>query len=213
MALIQCPYCGNQISDMAAVCPACGYQLTQPVSQTPPPPAPYSPAPYPQAPQNYGYVQDETQLIEPAKRKGIPGWLIALIVLLSLAIIGVVLAIVLNNKKADTYEDYTNNIPTDMISESAPEMEYVSEEEDVALGPVGRDEWQEYKIDSKNYGYVNVREYTTTESAVVKVLYDGDHFFGNRLDYDPDWIEVFDEDGDHIGYVYYYCARKTGNHS
>lgn len=212
MALVPCPYCGNQISSMATVCPVCGNQLAQPVSQTPPPASPY-----PAAPQNYEAAPGPSQYGEAPKRKGVPGWLIALIVFLSLAILGVVVALVLTNKKAnypdDDYVDISQSEVPEM-SMAASEYNSASEAVDaVAPGPIGRDEWQEYKISSKNYGYVNVREATTTESAVVKVLYDGDYFYGNRLDYDPDWIEVFDEDGTHIGYVYYYCARHTDNHS
>lgn len=35
MALINCPECGNQISSMARLCPACGF----PISDSPAPPA------------------------------------------------------------------------------------------------------------------------------------------------------------------------------
>lgn len=27
MAIVQCPYCGNGISDQASICPKCGYSL------------------------------------------------------------------------------------------------------------------------------------------------------------------------------------------
>jgi TM2 domain-containing membrane protein YozV len=35
MALIQCPECATQISDVAASCPSCGYPLRAPIAKAP----------------------------------------------------------------------------------------------------------------------------------------------------------------------------------
>ena len=68
-----------------------------------------------------------------------------------------------------------------------------------------------YCINSKNYGYVNVREMPSTNSPVVKEIYDGESFYGNRLQDNPDWIEYIDENNNVIGYVKYDCVKKPGD--
>lgn len=77
----------------------------------------------------------------------------------------------------------------------------------------GRTPWEEFYIDSKEYGYANVRETPSKDSPVVKEIQTGEHFYGWRMEDDPDWIEVYDNDGSTIGYMWYACARHTGNKS
>ncbi len=77
----------------------------------------------------------------------------------------------------------------------------------------GRTPWEEFYIDSKEYGYANVRETPSKDSPVVKEIQTGEHFYGWRMEDDPDWIEVYDNDGRTIGYMWYTCARHTGNKS
>lgn len=77
----------------------------------------------------------------------------------------------------------------------------------------GRTPWEEFTIESQNYGYANVRESPSKDAPVVKEIKTGEHFFGWRMPNNPDWIEVYDNKGITIGYMYYYCARHTGNKS
>lgn len=77
----------------------------------------------------------------------------------------------------------------------------------------GRTPWEEFYIDSKEYGYANVREAPSKDSPVVKEIQTGEHFYGWRMADDPDWIEVYDNNGNTIGYMWYKCARHTGNKS
>ena len=68
---------------------------------------------------------------------------------------------------------------------------------------------REYTIESKQYGYAWVRSGTDkhSETNKVKKILTGERFYGKRLDNNPDWMEVYDNDGTMIGYMYYKCAR------
>lgn len=111
-------------------------------------------------------------------------------------------------KKPKYHEDNGGGNKTTKVEEETSKQEAPAEE---FLG--GRTPWEEFYIDSQQHGYANVREYTTTDSPVVKEIETGEHFYGWRMEDDPDWIEVYDDDGSIIGYMYYYCARHTGNKS
>lgn len=77
----------------------------------------------------------------------------------------------------------------------------------------GRTPWEEFYIDSQEYGYANVRQTPSKDSPVVKEIQTGEHFYGWRMEDDLDWIEVYDNDGSTMGYMFYACARHTGNKS
>ena len=112
-------------------------------------------------------------------------------------------------KKPKYHEDSNGGgNKTTKVEEETSKQEAPAEE---FLG--GRTPWEEFYIDSQQHGYANVREYTTTDSPVVKEIETGEHFYGWRMEDNPDWIEVYDDDGNTIGYMYYYCARHTGNKS
>lgn len=107
----------------------------------------------------------------------------------------------------------TNNTPGYSVDSSLVEQTSAFDEampEDF-LG--GRTPWEEFYIDSKEYGYANVRETPSKDSPVVKEIKTGEHFYGWRMEDDPNWIEVYDNDGRTIGYMWYTCARHTGNKS
>lgn len=95
--------------------------------------------------------------------------------------------------------------------ENTTVVDSIAEEPSEFLG--GRTPWEEFTIESKNYGYANVREFTSKDAPVVKEIKTGEHFYGWRMPDNPDWIEVYDNKGNTIGYMYYYCARHTGNKS
>lgn len=222
MALIQCPSCGNQISDMAKSCPACGQRLVQYPPQAAPPV--YSPsqvppqAPYPAAPNsNYGMPAEPSQ---PNSSKS-KGWLIALIAGLLVITIGLVAFFALTKKKVKYHESSNGNgAAMEASASEAPSteaIEYPVDGDDIGarMARAGQYEWQEYWIDATNSKYVNVRSYTdaSVDDNIVKRFYHDDYFIGNRMPDNPNWIEVFDEDGQHVGYVRYDCARRTGRSS
>ena len=68
---------------------------------------------------------------------------------------------------------------------------------------------REYTIDSQIYGYAWVRSGTDkhSETNKVKQIFNGERFYGKRLDKNPDWMEVYDNNGNMLGYMYYKCAR------
>jgi hypothetical protein len=80
MALINCPECGKEISDKAAICPQCGY------------------------PVNTGQpnLQENTIHSEsPKGKKTLHPWLLALIILGSLLLIGAIVALLVNGNVSD----------------------------------------------------------------------------------------------------------------
>ncbi|MBQ9585261.1 MAG: zinc ribbon domain-containing protein [Muribaculaceae bacterium] len=68
---------------------------------------------------------------------------------------------------------------------------------------------REYTIDSREWGYAWVRSGTDkhSETNKVKKILNGERFYGKRMDDNPDWMEVYDLDGNMLGYMYYKCAR------
>ena len=93
MALINCPSCGKQISDMANTCVHCGYALKQPQPEAQPEPAfeqPAAPAPEVAAPA-------KKPLSPEAKKKR----LIIIAAIALVVIIAVVLIIVLSKPKKE----------------------------------------------------------------------------------------------------------------
>ena len=81
MALIQCPECGNYISDKAPMCPRCGYTMAQNIMPRPQ-----------QEPQYYAPQQQPQQYPEPPKPKGVNKGLIAgIIVAAAVLIAGIAL--------------------------------------------------------------------------------------------------------------------------
>lgn len=216
MALIKCKECGNMVSDRAEACPKCGSPIeTRTLSQ-----------------QHSKYVAKKS-----SSKNNNKGGLYAIICLLAIIIVGLGIYI-FSGRNNGVYPEVSSSSSdfdsADVVDTTSLEkvdsvvVTTSNEVEDNArpvfiypyydMGPGGflggdRDEWEEFKINSKQYGYANVREFESKTAPVVTKVYDGQHFFGCRLDYDPDWIEVYDEYGEVVGYMYYKCARHTGNKS
>jgi hypothetical protein len=111
MALIQCPRCGKEISDLAKICVHCGYSLKAPTNPdaagetAEAPAAPEETAAQPQAPAYNGYYAGNPEEAVPAK-KNMKKWLIiggaALAVILTVVLIIIFTG---NGKKTDGKED------------------------------------------------------------------------------------------------------------
>ena len=143
--------------------------------------------------------------------------IIAFIAGLAVALIAALAFVLLTNHKSRHHksssrtEEVNDSFEGDESTSAEVAEATETMEQTAFLG--GRTPWEEFYIDSQQYGYANVREYTSKDAPKVKRINTNEHFYGWRLEEDPDWIEVYDDNGNTIGYMWYKCARHTGNTS
>lgn len=162
--IIQCPKCGNLVSDKAAVCPSCGASLTAPQERAPQEkaaeesalsnqPEERAPEPTPDKPSGEGWYQDSEK-----KTKGISPVIIS--ILLAFVILGVGGFFVYNNvikprqidKAAPRYYTFAPNVFLRSSKSSGADfnkigtLPYGTELITYDFGP----EWSEVKVNSVN---------------------------------------------------------------
>ncbi len=199
MALITCPECGNSVSDRAESCPHCG----NPINQS------YRP-------------QQQPQYYPSNNNNGQSNWLVPALIAAVVALAAILGFIAYNNSKSSdnsltSASGYASVEPSQstMFAEQ-PQQAAAEQNEGSLTHPKAQVDTRyrdpsslvRYCISTINYGYVNVRRRPTTKSGVVKVLYDGDSFYGHPMS-STNWIEYV-QDGQVIGYVREDCVRKPG---
>ena len=194
MALIQCPSCGQMISEQAPMCPHCGHPIANVNYYNSPQP---QPQPQPKSGNN---------------SKVIVGILVAIIATLALVLFAVMgkgcakgnTDIVLPGSSSDTtsYETVSPDTVSapDIVTTTndAPEEPSVQEEEYEEQEPEYITPDDEFIVASYKGNGLFLR-YAPRSGATTKTTYpDGTHFLGAYSD-TPGWVMVL-EDGQCIGY-------------
>ncbi len=197
MALIQCPSCGQMISEQAPMCPHCGHPIANVNYYN-------SPQPQPQAQPKSG---NNSKVIV-----GVLAAIIATLAIILLVVIGKGCAkgnsdIVSSSSSSETtsYENAaTDTAATDTVAapdiltaaNDAPDESLVQEEEYEEQEYIAPDD--EFIVASYKGNGLFLR-YAPRSGATTKTTYpDGTHFLGAYSD-TPGWVMVL-EDGQCIGY-------------
>ena len=192
MALIQCPSCGQMISEQAPVCPHCGHPIAN---------VNYYNSPQPQPQPKSG---NNSKVIV-----GVLAAIIATLALVLLAVMGKGCAkgntdIVLQSSSSDTTSYETVSPDTvaapDILTAAndAPDESSVQEEEYEEQEPEYITPDDEFIVASYKGNGLFLR-YAPRSGATTKTTYpDGTHFLGAYSD-TPGWVMVL-EDGQCIGY-------------
>ena len=113
MALIECPKCGKQISDLAKTCTYCGYSLKEPESHTPA----ESPAPDAAGTEKTAPEKTARSLFEGDRKI----WWILGGVFAFMALIALILTLALGGKNNATSGTDQSSAPTEAAVTKAPE--------------------------------------------------------------------------------------------
>ena len=194
MALIQCPSCGQMISEQAPMCPHCGHPIANVNYYNSPQP---QPQPQPKSGNNSKVIV------------GVLAAIIATLALVLLAVMGKGCAkgntdIVLQSSSSDTTSYETVSPDTvaapDILTAAndAPDESSVQEEEYEEPEPEYIAPDDEFIVASYKGNGLFLR-YAPRSGATTKTTYpDGTHFLGAYSD-TPGWVMVL-EDGQCIGY-------------
>lgn len=195
MALIQCPSCGQMISEQAPMCPHCGHPIANVNYYNSPQP---QPQPHPKSGNNSKVIV------------GVLAAIIATLALVLLAVMGKGCAkgntdIVLQSSSSDTtsYETVSPDTVSapDIVTAAndAPDESSVQEEEYEEQEPEYIAPDDEFIVASYG-GYGVYLRYAPRDRAKTKTIYRDDrHFLGAYSD-TPGWVMVLD-DGQCIGYL------------
>ena len=185
MALITCNECGQMVSDKASACPHCGNPIsTNYVAED--------------LPQQNQQTQNSSS--------GTPRWIVPVLIAALVVLAGAISYILLNKSQSKEVEkqsavaETVDSVVSTHIEHTRPAVPTVKRRDPSML--------TRYCIMTRNYGYVNVRRQRTTNSGVVKRLYDGEAFYG-YLPSGSNWIEYV-ENGIVKGYVRQDVVRKPG---
>ena len=108
---------------------------------------------------------------------------------------------------------YDRPITTTQESGNAAQQQASNNNQQGTAPAAALDGLTEYTIESQKWGYAWVRSGTdkNSETNKVKKILTGERFYGKRMESNPDWMEVYDNNGNWIGYMYYKCARLPKN--
>ena len=179
MALITCQECGGQVSERANACPHCGNPIARDTVVA--------------------------QQLNENQGGSTPRWIIPVLIV-ALVALAATIGFILYNKSqsepAPTVQAIESTVTSAVDDNTMPDP--------VKKGPkvYAPSMLTRYCIMTVNYGYVNVRKRPSTNSGVVKRLYDGDSFYGH-LSRGSNWIE-YTENGVVRGYVRQDVVRKPG---